>query len=50
MFVRVSVWYVCFIEKKMEKISWLAHALVGALENENFLHERGAVIMGPKYR
>ena len=41
----------CFIEKKIEKkFSWLADALVGALGNETFLHEQGAVIMGPKYR
>ena len=40
-----------FYRKKIEKkILWLADALVGALENETFLHERGAVIMGPKYR
>ena len=32
-----------FYRKKIEKkISWLADALVGALENETFLHERGA--------
>ena len=47
----VSIWYICFIEKKIEKkISWLPGALVGALENDTFLHEQGAVIMGPKYR
>ena len=32
-----------YTKKKFEKkISWLADALVGALENETFLHERGA--------
>ena len=40
-----------FYRKRIEKkISWLADALVGVLENETFLHERVAVIMGPNYR